>query len=250
MSAPAATRPRSWRHCGQPAARWVPAQRIRHLARAAGEMAKTDAVDARMLAEYAARMRPGPTPPPDENLRVLRPPVARRRVLVATRAAERKRRRQVALARVQASVAPRRGAGHRNRGTRSGHPRRHPGLPRDRRPRRPDRDPARHRPGHQRRADCRSARAGTPALGPDRSTRRACATHPPERGLARAQLHLRRPKTGARRPLHGRNQHRLARIVPLCPALQKSARQRKTPLTRPRRRHAKNARHPQCHAPR
>ena len=44
MSAPAATRPRSWRHCGQPAARWVPAQRIRHFARAAGEMATTDVV--------------------------------------------------------------------------------------------------------------------------------------------------------------------------------------------------------------
>ena len=83
----------------------VPAQRIRHFARADGQLAKTDAIDARMLAEYAARMRPDPTPPPSENLRVLRALVARRRVLVATRAAERKRSRQAALPGVQASIA-------------------------------------------------------------------------------------------------------------------------------------------------
>ena len=86
----------------------VPAQRVRHLARADGQLAKTariDArIDARILALFAARMRPVPTPPIEESRRVLRGLVARRRVLVATRADEMKRLRQRALPRVPASA--------------------------------------------------------------------------------------------------------------------------------------------------
>jgi transposase len=69
----------------------VPAQRVRHFARADGQLAKSDALDARILAEYGARMAPDPTPAPDKNRRILRPLVARRRVLVQHRAAERTR---------------------------------------------------------------------------------------------------------------------------------------------------------------
>ncbi len=89
----------------------VPAQRVRHFAPADGQLAKTalmDAlIDARILALFAARMRPAPTPPIEESRRVLRGLVARRRVLVATRADEMKRLRQSALPRVEASATAR-----------------------------------------------------------------------------------------------------------------------------------------------
>ncbi len=88
---------------GQPVAR-VPAQRVRHFARADGQLAKTDAIDARILAEYAARMRPDPTPPGDEKQRILRALVARRRVLVEARVAERTRAKKAPVAPVRASI--------------------------------------------------------------------------------------------------------------------------------------------------
>ena len=72
----------------------VNARRVRDFARASGRLAKTDRLDARLLADYARRMTPPPTP--------LRPPVRdrlcalvrRRRQLVAMRKAELTRRRQ------------------------------------------------------------------------------------------------------------------------------------------------------------
>jgi transposase len=83
----------------------VPAQRVRHFARADGQLAKTDRIDAQILALFALRMRPDPTPAIAESRIVLRGLVARRRVLVTTRADEMKRLRQSALPRIQASVA-------------------------------------------------------------------------------------------------------------------------------------------------
>jgi len=63
-----------------------------HFAQASRRLAKTDALDARGLAEFAARMRPAPTAPPaDEELKAL---VGRRRQLVAMLAAEKNRRQQ------------------------------------------------------------------------------------------------------------------------------------------------------------
>jgi transposase len=46
-------------------------RRARDFARACGQMAKTDDIDASVLAEYGRRLRPEPTPPPDpEELRL------------------------------------------------------------------------------------------------------------------------------------------------------------------------------------
>ena len=82
----------------------VPAGRIRHFARAAGQMAKTDGLDARILAEYGARMRPAPTPGRSESQRLLKALVARRRVLVESRKAERQRIGKAAMPQLRASV--------------------------------------------------------------------------------------------------------------------------------------------------
>lgn len=98
---------------GIPAALWaagqavalVPAGRVRHFARADGQLARTDRIDAHVLALFAARMRPPPTAPVKESHSILRALVARRRVLVTTRADEMKRMRPCALPRVQASAA-------------------------------------------------------------------------------------------------------------------------------------------------
>lgn len=83
-----------WR-AGQAVAR-VPAQRVRHFARADGQLAKTDRIDAEVLARFADRMRPDPTPAPDENQSLVRALVARRRTLVEARADEVRRARQAA----------------------------------------------------------------------------------------------------------------------------------------------------------
>ena len=69
----------------------VPAQRVRHVARSLGQQARTDRIDAHVLALYAARTGPAPTPATGENHRRLRTLVARRRILVGMRADERKR---------------------------------------------------------------------------------------------------------------------------------------------------------------
>jgi len=82
----------------------VPALRVRQFARARGRPAKTDRLDARLMAEYGARMRPDPTPAPDENRLVLRALVDRRRTLVETRKAERQRIARASRPRVLASL--------------------------------------------------------------------------------------------------------------------------------------------------
>ena len=69
----------------------VPAQRVRHFARSLEQQARTDRIDAHVLALYAARTGPASTPATGENHRRLRTLVARRRILVGMRADERKR---------------------------------------------------------------------------------------------------------------------------------------------------------------
>jgi transposase len=84
---------RALAHSGVAHARVNP-ERARAFARAAGFLAKTDAIDARMLAAMAQCLRPAPhspTPPARERLTAL---VRRRDQLVATRAQERTRRRE------------------------------------------------------------------------------------------------------------------------------------------------------------
>lgn len=64
-----------------------PAQ-VRHFARASGQRAKTDALDARVLARFGARMRPPARPVPDATAQELRGMLARRRQLVEMHTAE------------------------------------------------------------------------------------------------------------------------------------------------------------------
>jgi transposase len=66
-------------------------RQVREFARAIGQLAKNDALDARMLALFAERARPQPRPLPNEQERELKALVARRRDLVELLTAERNR---------------------------------------------------------------------------------------------------------------------------------------------------------------
>ena len=70
-------------------------RQIRDFARAAGLLAKTDRLDARVLALFAERMRPAPRLPGSEGDALLVGLVLRRRQLVVLRDAERSRRRRI-----------------------------------------------------------------------------------------------------------------------------------------------------------
>lgn len=65
--------------------------RAREFARAAGRLAKTDAVDAAVLAEFAERMRPPVRPLPDAEARKMQALLARRGQRVGMRTMERNR---------------------------------------------------------------------------------------------------------------------------------------------------------------
>lgn len=66
-------------------------RQVRDFARATGRLAKTDAIDAEVLAAFAEAVRPEPRPLPDEALQALRDLVARRRQLLDIRKAEKAR---------------------------------------------------------------------------------------------------------------------------------------------------------------
>ena len=66
-------------------------RQVRDFARASGQLAKTDALDARLLALFAERVQPPLRPLPSEQERELKAQVARRRDLVEMLAAERNR---------------------------------------------------------------------------------------------------------------------------------------------------------------
>jgi transposase len=63
-------------------------RQARDVAKATGQLAKTDALDARILAHVAEAVRPTPRPLPDAQADALRALLARRRQLVAMRTAE------------------------------------------------------------------------------------------------------------------------------------------------------------------
>ena len=69
-------------------------RQVRDFARSRNELAKTDAIDARILAEYGRSAQPAPTPRPDPQFVRLQQLVARRAQLVGDRAAERTRARE------------------------------------------------------------------------------------------------------------------------------------------------------------
>jgi len=70
----------------------VNAKRIRNFAKAAGQLAKTDKLDARIIAQYAAAMKPPPQTPIDEMANTIKNLNTRRRQLVAMRTSEKNRK--------------------------------------------------------------------------------------------------------------------------------------------------------------
>jgi transposase len=70
-------------------------RQVRDFAKAIGQLAKTDALDALLLARFGAAIRPEPRPIPDAALQEVRALVARRRQLQAMVIAEKNRRASV-----------------------------------------------------------------------------------------------------------------------------------------------------------
>ncbi len=79
-------------------------RQVRAFARATGRLAKTDALDAAVLAHFAEAIRPTPRPPADEHSRALGELVARRRQIVDMMTAERNRRSRLVGRRMVESV--------------------------------------------------------------------------------------------------------------------------------------------------
>ena len=75
---------------GLPLAIVNPAQ-VRHYAQALGRRAKTDRIDAEVIARFAEAVRPEPRPLPDEATQALADLVTRRRQIIAMMVAERQR---------------------------------------------------------------------------------------------------------------------------------------------------------------
>ncbi len=78
-------------------------RQVRDFAKARGQLAKTDRVDAAVLAHFAEAVRPTPRPLPDVQAQELRALVTRRHQLVEMRTAEQQRRR-TAHARVRPQI--------------------------------------------------------------------------------------------------------------------------------------------------
>ena len=66
-------------------------RQVRDFARATGRLAKTDRIDASILARFAEAVRPAPKPLPDREIRALQAIVGRRRQLLGMLAAENNR---------------------------------------------------------------------------------------------------------------------------------------------------------------
>jgi transposase len=66
-------------------------RQVRDFAKAMGQLAKTDALDAGILADFAQRVRPAPRPLPDEAAQLLESLLTRRRQLVDMLTAEKNR---------------------------------------------------------------------------------------------------------------------------------------------------------------
>jgi transposase len=81
-----------------------PAQ-VRHYAQALGRRAKTDPIDALVIARFAEATKPAPRALPDETTRLLAELVARRRQIVEMMAAEGQRERRALDKRLKKSIA-------------------------------------------------------------------------------------------------------------------------------------------------
>jgi transposase len=81
-----------------------PAQ-VRCFAKAVGQRAKTDPIDAAVIAHFAAATQPEPRPLPDAATRMLADLVGRRRQIIEMIGAERQREKRVTLPRLRNSIA-------------------------------------------------------------------------------------------------------------------------------------------------
>lgn len=81
-----------------------PAQ-VRHFAQAVGQRAKTDPIDAQMIARFVEATKPDIRPLADEAARLLADLVARRRQIVEMMVAERNREKRAEVKRVRKSIA-------------------------------------------------------------------------------------------------------------------------------------------------
>lgn len=81
-----------------------PAQ-IRHFAQAVGQRAKTDPIDAAVIAHFAEATGCEPRPLPDESTRLLADLLARRRQIIEMIGAERQREKRITVPRLKKSIA-------------------------------------------------------------------------------------------------------------------------------------------------
>jgi transposase len=80
-----------------------PAQ-VRHFAQAIGKRAKTDPLDAEVIAHFAEAVKPQVRPVADEQARLLAELVARRRQIIEMMVAERQREKRAAIVRVRKGI--------------------------------------------------------------------------------------------------------------------------------------------------
>lgn len=80
-------------------------RRIRDFAKAAGQIAKTDKLDARIIAQFAATLKPMPSEQINENTQKLKALVARRNQLVGLHTAESNRLEHAGNRNIQHSIA-------------------------------------------------------------------------------------------------------------------------------------------------
>lgn len=78
---------------------------IRHYAQALGKRAKTDPIDAKVIARFAADVKPQSRALPDEMTQLLADLIARRRQIVEMLQAERQREKRVTIRRLKKSIA-------------------------------------------------------------------------------------------------------------------------------------------------
>jgi transposase len=81
-----------------------PAQ-IRDFAKAIGQRAKSDPIDAAVIAHFAEATKPEPRPLPDQATRLLADLVARRRQIIEMIVAERQREKRITIPRLKKSIA-------------------------------------------------------------------------------------------------------------------------------------------------
>ena len=103
---PAATRRSRWPPCPARACRWSWSTRpkVRAYAKAIGQRAKSDPIDARVIARFAEATKPEIRPLPDQATRLLADLLARRRQIVEMMISENQRLQRTEAARIRKSI--------------------------------------------------------------------------------------------------------------------------------------------------